>query len=164
MLLWPFCILNKAVVLLRNVRLCVRLKEKRKCFMLQSEKGYSNNISGNNILCWYHKRFESLFITGCFPDELEIANVILLYKADDRMCLKDYRIFLLCIMSKVFERVIYNRLISLLEINTIIIENQFGFRNKCSTYVALAVLIDKVIKSLENGDYVIVFFLFLKGF
>ena len=84
---------------------------------------------------------------GVFPDELKIANVIPLYKADDRMCFNNYRpISLLCILSKVFEKVMYNRLISFLEFNKILIENQFGFRKKCSTYMALAVLIDKVIK------------------
>ena len=103
---------------------------------------------------------------GVFPDELKIANVIPLYKADDRMCFNNYRpVSLLCILSKVFEKVMYNRLISFLEFNKILIENQFGFRKKCSTYMALAVLIDKVLKSLESGDYMIGVFLdFSKAF
>ena len=89
---------------------------------------------------------------GVFPDELKIANVIPLYKADDRICFNNYRpVSLLCIFSKVFEKVMYNRLISFLEFNKILIENQFRFRKKYSTYMALAVLIDKVIKSLESG-------------
>ena len=110
--------------------------------------------------------FESVFITRSFPDELKIANVILLYKADDRMCFNNYRpLSLLCILSKVFQKVMYNRLISFLEFNKILIENQFGFRKKCSTYMAPAVLIDKVIKSLESGDYMIGVFLdFSKAF
>ena len=98
--------------------------------------------------------FESVFITRCFPDELKIANVIPQYKVDDRMCFNNDRpVSLLCILSKVFETVMYIRLISLLEFNKVLIENQFGFRKKCSNYMALAVLIDEVIKSLENGDY-----------
>ena len=87
---------------------------------------------------------------GVSPDELKIANVIPLYKADDRTCFNNYRLVsLLCILSKVFEKGMYNRLISFLEINIILIENQFGFRKKCSIYMALAALIDGVIKSLE---------------
>ena len=59
----------------------------------------------------------------------------------------------------------YNRLISFLEFNKILIENQFEFRKKYSTYMALVVLIDKVIKSLENWDYMIGVFLdFSKAF
>ena len=44
---------------------------------------------------------------GVFPDELKIANVIPLYKADDRMCFNNYRpICLLCILSKVVDKVV----------------------------------------------------------
>ena len=82
------------------------------------------------------------------------------------MCFNIYRpVSLCCILSKVFEKVMFNRLISFLEFNKILIENQFGFRKKCSTYMALAVLINKVIKSLENRDYMIGVFLdFSKAF
>ena len=41
-----------------------------------------------------------------FPDELKIANVIPLYKVDDRMSFNNDRpVSLLCILSKVFEAV-----------------------------------------------------------
>ena len=42
-----------------------------------------------------------------------------------------------------------------LEVNKILIEHQFGFRKKCSTYMARSILMDELIKSLENGDYMI---------
>ena len=42
---------------------------------------------------------------------------------------------------------------------------QFGFRKSHSTYLALTVLMDKLIKSLENGNYVVGVFLdFSKAF
>ena len=45
-------------------------------------------------------------LQGIFPDELKIANVIPLYKVDDRMSFNNYRpVSLLCILSKVFEAV-----------------------------------------------------------
>ena len=97
---------------------------------------------------------------GDFPDELKIANVIPLYKADDRMCFNNYRpVSLLCILSKLFEKVMYNRLISFLEFNKILVENQFGFRKKCSTYMALAVLIDKVTWKWRLHDRCVSWFL-----
>ena len=82
------------------------------------------------------------------------------------MCFNNYRpVSLLCILSKVFEKVMYARLISFLEVNKILIQHQFGFRKKCSTYMALSILMDKLIKSLENGDYMIgVFLYFSKAF
>ena len=40
---------------------------------------------------------------GLFPDELKIANVVPIYKADDSMQFNNYRpVSLLCILSKVF--------------------------------------------------------------
>ena len=47
----------------------------------------------------------------------------------------------------------------------IIFKYQFGFRRGFSTYLALTVLMDKLTKSMENGDYVVGVFLdFSKGF
>ena len=50
---------------------------------------------------------------GLFPDELKIANVVPIYKADDSIQFNNYRpVSLLCILSKVFEKVMYTRLSS----------------------------------------------------
>ena len=44
-------------------------------------------------------------------------------------------------------------------------EKQFGFRGNHSAYMALMVLMDKMLKSLENGEFVIGIFLdFSKAF
>ena len=53
---------------------------------------------------------------GIFPDELKIANVIPLYKNDDVMMFNHYRpVSLLCVLSKVFEKIMYERLLKFLE-------------------------------------------------
>ena len=53
---------------------------------------------------------------GVFPDELKIANVIPLFKSDDPELFNNYRpVSLLCTVSKVFERIMYNRLLSFLD-------------------------------------------------
>ena len=50
---------------------------------------------------------------GVFPGELKIANVIPLFKSDDPELFNNYRpVSLLCTVSKVFERIMYNRLLS----------------------------------------------------
>ena len=72
---------------------------------------------------------------------------------------------LLCVLSKVYEKVMYNRLIRFLEDFNILFENQFGFRKLHSSYMALMVLTDKLIKSLEKGEFVIGVYLdFSKAF
>ena len=59
----------------------------------------------------------------------------------------------------------YNRLIDFLETYKIIVENQFGFRKMHSSYMALMTMMDKLIQSRENNEYVIGIFLdFSKAF
>ena len=103
---------------------------------------------------------------GVFPQELKIANVVPLYKKDDSMVFSNYRpVSLLTSLSKVFEKVMYNRLISFLNKYKILYKYQFGFRKDHSTYLALMCLMDKLIKCLENGEHVVGVFLdFSKAF
>ena len=67
--------------------------------------------------------------------------------------------------QKSSERVMYNRVIDYLNKYGILFSYQFGFRKCHSTYMSLMILMDKLIKSLDNGDCVIGVFLdFSKAF
>ena len=103
---------------------------------------------------------------GVFPEQLRIANVIPLYKTDDSMVFNNYQpVSLLCVLSKVFEKVMYDRIILFLENFKILNENQFGFRKNKSTYMALLSLMDNLTQALEKGKYVVGVFLdFSKAF
>ena len=102
---------------------------------------------------------------GLFPQEFKRANVVPLYKKENSMLFTNYRpVSLLCILSKVFERIMYDRVIDYPEEYRILFEYQFGFRKRHSTYLALMVLMDKLIKSIENGNHVGVFLDFSKAF
>ena len=102
---------------------------------------------------------------GVFPTQLKIADVVPLYKCDDPMIFNHYRPVSLCTLSKVFEKVMYNRLIKFLEKFSILYEYQFRFRRKRSTHLALITLVDKLTQAVENGEYVIGVFLdFPKAF
>ena len=53
---------------------------------------------------------------GIFPDELKIANFIPLYKSDNVMMFHHYRpVSILCVLSKVFEKIMYERLLKFSE-------------------------------------------------
>ena len=107
------------------------------------------------------------FLTeGLFPMELKLANVVPLYKSDDSFVFHNYRpLYLLCVISKVFEKVMYNRLLEFLETYKILTNSQFGFRKLHSTYMASMTLMDRLITSLENDEHVIGIFLdFSKAF
>ena len=82
------------------------------------------------------------------------------------MLFNKYRpVSLLCILSKVFEKVMYSRLLNFLNHYKVLISNQFGFRKLHSSYMALMVMINELTNALENGDYVIGIFLdFSKAF
>ena len=60
---------------------------------------------------------------GVIPTQLKMANVVPLYKCDDPMMFDHYRhVSLLCTSSKVFENIMYNRLIKLLDKFSILYE------------------------------------------
>ena len=105
-------------------------------------------------------------LEGIFPDFLKVANVVPLFKSGDPMSFNNYRpVSLLCVISKIFEKIMYTRLNEFLVAYKILYLYQFGFRKDHSSYMALMVLIDKLTECLENGDYVIGVYLdFSKAF
>ena len=103
---------------------------------------------------------------GVYPDNLKLANVVPLFKADDCMLFNNYRpVSILCVFSKVFEKIMFNRLQKFLNDFNILYKNQFGFRINHSTHMAHIVLMDKIVHALENGESVIGLYLdFSKAF
>ena len=103
---------------------------------------------------------------GIFPKQHKIVNVVPLYKGDDCMVFNDYRpVSILCALSKVFERVMNERLLHFLNEFDILYKFQFGFRKDCSTHMALITLMDKLTTALENGEFMVGVFLdFSKSF
>ena len=72
---------------------------------------------------------------GIFPNELKIARVIPLYKGGDSKYLVNYRpVSVLPVFSKIFERLMYDRIMEFLTENDILYNLQFGFRKHHSTY------------------------------
>ena len=136
-------------------------------------QGYDEINIGILNLCLPCVKHSLLYISnlsllhGVFPNELKIANVLPLFKSDDPMQFNNYRpVSLLSILSKIFEKAMYSRLVNLAQtLHKILCEKQFGFRKKHPTYMAPMILVDKLIKSLENGEYVLgVFSDFSKAF
>ena len=89
--------------------------------------------------------------SGVFPDELKIAKVIPLFKGGKTHMLENYRpISILPLFSKIFEKLIYNRLYSFFEKNNVLYDKQFGFRRQHSTSHALNIAVSTITRSLDN--------------
>ena len=91
---------------------------------------------------------------GVFPSIFKIAQICPIYKKDDKSKCVNYRpISLLSNLSKIIERVMYNRLESYLENNNIIYDHQFGFRKSFSTEHALMSITEQIKSNFASKSY-----------
>ena len=106
------------------------------------------------------------FISGLFPFEMKIANVVPIFKSGDDMVFSNYRpVSVLPVFSKLLEQLMYNRLICFINDNKLLYDYQFGFQKGKFTYMAMVILIEKISEALDRGDCVIGVFLdFSKAF
>ena len=94
------------------------------------------------------------FQTSTFPDMLKIAKVIPVFKKGLTSKLSNYRpISLLSIFSKIFEKLMYQRLYNFLERHESLFNLQFGFRSGHSTDHALVSLAENIRSSLDNNRF-----------
>ena len=90
-------------------------------------------------------------LKGIFQDKLKIAKVIPVYKAEDPSLFVNYRpISLLPVFSKLFEKVMYDRLVEFAETYEILFRCQFGFRKNHSTSLSLIHLINKISSAIDK--------------
>ena len=92
------------------------------------------------------------FTNGIFPDVLKIARITPIFKKGDKSDPTNYRpISSLPYLSKLFERAIYNRIISFTTKYSIISKYQFGFQKNKTTSDALVELTENIYKSLNEN-------------
>ena len=88
---------------------------------------------------------------GLFPDQWKEALVTAIFKKADRQLKVNYRpISLLCCLSKVFERLVFNDLYEYLTTNGLLASCNSGFRKNDSTINRLLALLDTIHKGLED--------------
>ena len=103
---------------------------------------------------------------GKFPDALKNAKVIPIHKDDSRLETSNYRpISLLPTLSKIFEKLMYARLIGFFSKHNILYENQFGFQSNMSTEYAVNQVLNYIVNTLERNEFGVCIFLdFAKAF
>jgi len=99
--------------------------------------------------------FNKILSTGIFPERLKFSEVRPLFKNGDITEFSNYRpISLLTSFSKIIEKIIYKRLYSYLNDNNILVDDQYGFREKLSTKMAIYTLLNNVLSSLGRKNLV----------
>ncbi|PNF19496.1 hypothetical protein B7P43_G02324, partial [Cryptotermes secundus] len=96
-----------------------------------------------------------MLTTGNFPLRLKFSEIKPIYKKGDKNDTSNYRpISLLTSISKIFEKVIYNRMQQHIKKNNILANEQFGFRHARSTDDAAYYLINNILTALNNKEIV----------
>ena len=91
---------------------------------------------------------------------LKIALVVPVFNGGAKEEASSYRpISILPILSKVYERAIYDQIVSYCETSDIFYEHQYGFRKFHSTQDAVLKLTDHCVRAFEAGEYCITVFL-----
>ena len=99
--------------------------------------------------------FNKSMTTGEFPSIMKLAEVVPLYKSKEHYLESNYRpISLLTTISKILEKIMYQRVYSFLQNTGQIYSNQFGFRANHSCKHAVGQTVSSIVKGLENHHHV----------
>ena len=95
--------------------------------------------------------FNKCIDEGVFPNIFKTAKVVPLFKKGDKKDPANYRpISLLSSLSKVFEKILHNRMIRFTEKNNLICPMQYGFRNSMSCVDAIAAITEFVRTEIDK--------------
>ena len=94
-------------------------------------------------------------VQGVVPDDLKSARVVPLFKKNDKTEVGNYRpVSILCILSKIFERVVYDQVDLYLNDKNLLYKFQSGFRKRFSTDTCLIHLSDYIKFEMDKGHFV----------
>ena len=104
--------------------------------------------------------FNNCISDGYFPFELKEGCITPIYKGGTKTELNNYRpVCSLPSFSKIFERILYDRMITYIEKNNILSKTQYGFRKGLSTENAIINFIDKIHTGLESRQFTAAIFM-----
>ena len=136
-----------------------------KIFNIINELNINKAADYDNISCYFIKLFSSVFTPelstlvnlamtlGIFPEKLKLFKVIPLFKKGDKLDVNNYRpISILSCFTKIFEKVIFNRLSNFFNKHSVLVSNQYGFRVGCSTCDTLLDIVTSTYDNIDNNQ------------
>ena len=91
---------------------------------------------------------------GLFHQSLKRAKILPIFKSKDKLNIADcLPIFILAVISKVYEKGFYTRLYDYFSTNNILSTSQFGFRSGASTEHALLKFTDDILKYSDENKF-----------
>jgi hypothetical protein len=159
----PDCGINKVTV--ENVNFFSSEKVLQAMIALKGKKCYGfDNIpllvlrDGAEVLASpYSKLFDKVYQTKELPDQWKISRTVPLFKKGNKKNINSYRpISNLCSASKIFERMMLNRLTDIESTNNVDLtgESQHGFKKGRSTVTALKEIQSQIARKIDEGQYV----------
>lgn len=107
--------------------------------------------------------FNLSFESGTFPRQMKEAVVITIFKGGDTRNMSNYRpIALLSVFSKIFEKLVRNRIQNFLNASNFYSPNQFGFRAGLRTEDAMRQVLSKFYNGINDSKKVAGLFLDIK--
>ena len=131
--------------------------------------GISNRIlreCADSLCVPLARLFNMSFQSGTFPASWKTANVVPIYKKNDRQKVSNYRpVSLLCTLSKVMERIVHTRLYEHCVSNNLLTDKNSGFKRCDSTVNQLVFITNKINEALDKkSDACLVFLDISKAF
>ena len=106
------------------------------------------------------KMINKSFQMGTFPDALKIAKIIPTYKSKERNLINNYRpISVLPALSKIFDRVVKERLFKYMRDLNILYESQYGYKHQHSTVNAITEFVAKTLHAFSRNEPTLAVFL-----
>ena len=105
-------------------------------------------------LSYMAELFNKCLKESCFPECWKVSSVVPVFKnAGERSTAKNYRpVNLLSVVSKVFEKLVNNRIVDHLEKCGLFSDFQYGFRSCRSTADLLTVVSDRIARAFNRSE------------
>ena len=98
------------------------------------------------------KLFNNCIDQNIFPENFKLAIVTSIPKTSSPKSINDFRLIsLLPIFSKIFEKIIAERMMSFIDKNSILTSSQFGFRTSSSIELAVTSIYDELLQHLDDN-------------